>query len=1824
MIIRLRQSQGFRIFIRLLIIAILPQLLLPVKVLGLTGGPSQPEVQSFEPIGTSEMVDLITGDFNYNLPLLDVGGYPINLSYHSGITMDQEASWVGLGWNLNPGVINRGMRGMPDDFLGDPVKKEMNVKANKTWGGSLGIGDIEIVGGPTIPLSLDFGIFYNNYRGVGYEFGINPDIAIGDKQKMPLNIGLGLSMNSQQGIDVEPTIGLSTKTSKLEGNQFGSTVFSAKVGASYNSRSGLKALTFGASANMTHMTRGTEGKSSSGYTVPLNGGATIPTNLQTYVPQINMPMVNKSTTFHVGVGFEGKWINAKARLSGYYNEQDLMFKKQILPAFGYLYADRGQNVRAGLLDFNREKDGMFTKNTPTLPLTSQTYDILNVSGQGVGGMYRAYQASVGTVFDNQTFSFSTGKQIGGDGGAGDIAKFGLNLGFNFNVSSSGYWSEGYSSSQPGTSFKSPAAVQQTNKLYEPFYFKQAGELVVSDQNFHNDYGGKKPVRVGITKEGETQAQLYTPKDISGNTYPSGGPEDPLPLPGNYKTNREKRNQTVSVLAASEAKNFALEKKIKSYRFTDPVTGAETVDLSERDDLAPGHHISEVSVLKPEGSRYIYGIPAYNIMQREVTFNAVGQSVSCPDGTLTYTAGSNSTGNQNGVDNFFSATELPPYAHSYLLTTVLSTDYVDRTGNGASDDDFGTYTQFNYERKYDKNKPYRWRTPFQLNQANFNEGLKADQQDDKGSYVYGEKEIWHLHTIETKTHRAEFYTSPRLDGFGVAGENGGIDLSSPSFKLDSIKLFAKCDRRDSTKQAVLLKAVHFRYDYSLCQNVHNTNNTGADRGKLTLREVFFTYGNSLKGKLSAYRFTYNNFNPGYQTKAYDRWGYYKPNPATSCDPFSSPLSNSDFPYAVQDKTQADLNAGAWSLVAIDLPSGGRINIEYESDDYAYVQDKRAMQMCLVKGMSATPWGLSTDLFNGNTPHPYLRLDLPEAVANKAEFRKKYLEDENGTFQSTLYFRFLIDVIGRQGGSGSDPDAYEFVSGYAEIDSDEYDVNGTDAWIKLKTVSLGDRKGSAQVNPIAKTAWQFARLYLSKLVYPGSDPTGTGESAIRSLLGFATDLKTMFNGFNKTLRGWDFGRKMAQGKCMVRLYNPTWQKFGGGTRVKRLTISDNWSTMTNSGQDFEYGQQYEYTTIKEGSITAQNPDGIEISSGVAEYEPMIGNEENPWRQPLAYSDEHRLAPDDHFYQETPFGESFFPEANVGYSEVRVRNLERTDIKRHATGFVQHFFYTARDYPVYTRQTRLERLPQKPSWLKRILKVDVKDYMTASQGFIICLNDMHGKPKAQWVYPEYPAGTKKDEIKPISGVEYYYRTDPANAKRLNNRVSVIYSNGAIVTNTVGVEVDAVNDMREHKTRTMGFTFAGNLDLSTFPFPPIPLPIPSLWPSFTKEETRFRSITTTKVHTSYGILEKTVAHDLGSRVATENIAFDAETGETLLTKTTNGFNDPVYSFTYPAHWAYDGMGQAYLNIGAVFGGVSFANGVSSAITDAKSFFAEGDELAAGANKYWVTQVNTGNIQIVDAQGGKPSLASGTVKIIRSGRRNMASTPVGSVVSKTDPRAGGIANLSEQTQIISAEAVEFSDRWGTFCECGIDLKPRDGKFNPFLAGTQGNWRTKRNWVYLTNRDQASLNRNTYIRRDGNYSKFQPFWEYLGLGRWGPTTSTGALHDTWTFSSEVTLYSPFGFELENRDALGRHSAALYGHDNTLPTAVASNSKYSEIGFDGFEDYGCKTCTDDHFSFSKSTPAAHITTRAAHTGRHSIRLGPGEQVSITKILVNCEMRGDSLQ
>ena len=122
MLQRIRNSKWSKVVACFLVILMFTEIIDPIRLYAITGGPSQPEMAGFTPTNTDNMVDLFSGDFHYTIPIMTVpgpnGGFPINLNYTSGVGMEQEASWVGLGWNLNPGAINRQVRGVPDDFGG--------------------------------------------------------------------------------------------------------------------------------------------------------------------------------------------------------------------------------------------------------------------------------------------------------------------------------------------------------------------------------------------------------------------------------------------------------------------------------------------------------------------------------------------------------------------------------------------------------------------------------------------------------------------------------------------------------------------------------------------------------------------------------------------------------------------------------------------------------------------------------------------------------------------------------------------------------------------------------------------------------------------------------------------------------------------------------------------------------------------------------------------------------------------------------------------------------------------------------------------------------------------------------------------------------------------------------------------------------------------------------------------------------------------------------------------------------------------------------------------------------------------------------------------------------------------------------------------------------------------------------------------------------------------------------------------------------------------------------------------------------------------------
>jgi hypothetical protein len=877
------------------------------------------------------------------------------------------------------------------------------------------------------------------------------------------------------------------------------------------------------------------------------------------------------------------------------------------------------------------------------------------------------------------------------------------------------------------------------------------------------------------------------------------------------------------------------------------------------------------------------------------------------------------------------------------------------------------------------------------------------------------------------------------------------------------------------------------------------------------------------------------------------------------------------------------------------------------------------------------------------------------------------------------------------------------------------------------------------------------------------------------------------------------------------------------------------MNSNATSNEYGQEYTYSTEE---------NGVEISSGVAANEPQF-SDENPFKLPRTVTIENKFVPDEMLLTEEPIGESFFPGSSVGYSKVTVKNVGRSNVKRTGTGKEVSEFYTAKDYPTIVKEMdiRIEKL--EPPKIVQLFKINVEKIISATQGYTIELNDMHGKPKRKLMY-------KEGSDVPFSGSEFKYKTDANNPKKLNNVVSVVLPNGQIANKTVGLDFDVIHDMNEYKTTTT--SGGAEINLDNMYIVVSLLAVPAIYPSYKRNQIKVRTAVTTKIVNRYAILEKTIAYQEGSSIETMNRLWDGVTGQVILSSVQNEFKDDIYNFKYPAHWSYDGMGPAYKNIGLQLTGIQLDKNkiILPNNLNPKNFLVPGDEVALyslsfsqkTADRAWVYEGQDGILRLIDKEGYPVVKNDGVfwcnLKVIRSGRRNMQSTPIGSITALSNPINGTALNF---TNVLNAEVAEFSDNWQTHIDyiskfdCGdnftdtgydilnifqyfasnglfkkqyyisnkttemgdlndtvyhfisgnwspigvtgsssytaivtdtcdqykIQLSNKNNEFinmhngskyystnpadlyklnyvfdlkaiqlydnntntwtpawmdtstlkglygnaaggwrlkgiddytmqiaindlcimtlesdrpfnsisgfmdmvatdnntfsgmaliqgagcvndtaqitinvpcfninncqwdcrnvfvespiNPYRTNMRGVWRPKRSLKYLDNRNYQNTTVNT--RNDGVYSSFSPYWQYNSTSnKFLPQNNT-----KWIWSTEVTKYSPFGPEVETKDALGNYSAALFAYNYTHPVAVASNCRYKQLAFDGFEDYNymnmyaTELCQNNHFNFKNSIALnnAEISSDYAHSGKHSIKVFNNNSADYTRQL-----------
>ncbi len=1587
------------------LLAFLSQLFFPTISWALTSGPSTPEVQTFAPVDANDMVDPFTGDFSYNIPLFELpgpnGGYPFNLLYNAGIGMDQEASWVGLGWNLNVGAITRDMRGIPDEWNGDATKgqqitREMDINPNWTAGISTG-GGVEIFGGSAV--SAGPSIYINSYKGIGYSMTIGQSYSIGNcSDGVGAAVGLDISLDSQEGLGVNPSLSLQAKGQSAAAN------FS--VGVGYSSSNGLSSLSLNSSVNAynrmssrTEMRTDGEGKGRAG----VGGTAAISIGHIGYTPQMTLPMQGRNIdlNFKLGVAIAGVYGNFYG--SGFFNTSYLSEKSSTKKAYGFMHLEEA-NTDNVLLDFNREKDGMVKKNTPNLAIPSTTFDIYTISGHGTGGMYRAFRNDIPVLFDNQATSIQTGGSAGVDIGPGVSPHVGIQVTVNYTESISGGWAdEGnditnlypYNPADGGT----PA------KDFELAYLKSYGEHTArgtmgnTETPFSSHLQNTAPIQPDVETTGAGLGRGYNVrKTINGNDIKEPGHDQ-----------REARNTLIH-----------------------PVNGDKSG--------SQGYY-----VVNSDGTRYVYGLPAMNTKHVECLFSVDESSANACNKTID-TDGNNRDGapvyKKYGEEGFLSRNSFGGgYAYAFHLTQILGPDYVDANQNGQVDDaDYGYWVKFTYDHDHHVGG-YKWRAPFF--QASYDPGNYGNKLDGKGSYLYGEKEVYFLTQAETKTHIADFELSSRIDAKGAMNElqNKGATLNGTSlFKLDKIKVYAKND--DSRP----LKTIYFQYDHLLCPGTDNTDQNASvssytytfsdnqfqktapshTSGKLTLKKVYTTYQNNIRGALSPYEFTYASSNPTYETGKVDRWGSYKSDASCGNMPYVTQFD----PSKTDDQFQTDLSndVASWSLTNIALPTGANLNITYESDDYGYVQSKTAMQMFQVERVNKKfddSRKIEQTRFSANeNRRVYFRLEHPVKVGDDIQGElAKYSDAATGQ----MYFKIYINLL-----NNSRP---EYVSGYADVESfgaddDGYCVEtiGTDRYYTKAYVVMASVNG---YHPFSAAAWQHIRtnepllMGISNANTGLNDKSGTGK-IISALKGMATSIGTListFTGFRAYALLNHWGNSLADDgtfHSVIRLNSPDKKKYGGGLRVKKIELSDAWDVSTGSLESASrYGQTYDYT---------MEEDGQTISSGVAAYEPVVGGDENALRYAKKYKDNIPLKTDNNLFFEYPINENYYPSPQVGYRKVTIRSLASynsqdavtTKIDNMpsgvmATGGTVYEFYTAKDFPVVTGQSNVAMYAEKTLVPIPLIGALSVDNLTATQGYTVELNDMHGKSRQISSYAQDGHGNLLAQ--PTSYVKYNYHStitkndgDPNHDTYvLSNSVPVLLpvagSNVRVQSTSleIGTEYEIFMDKRLSKTKSTTGGLSINTDVLIFG--PIVIPAFVPWPNIRSSKSTMRTTVCNKVIHRFGIPSGVEAYDNGSTVTSIHRYYDPQTGEPVLTSVTNRFDDPVYDYTISAFSKYPGMGPAYQNVGINFdvNSVSATAGAMFSVNagSADAFLRAGDVLSA-YNK--TTQTST-SVTVQKKQGStwllKTTVAlSGnyTFEVVQSGYKNILSASAGNIKAVNDP----------------------------------------------------------------------------------------------------------------------------------------------------------------------------------------------------------------------------------
>lgn len=884
-----------------------------------TYGPTVPEVSKFEPFDATNLVDLYTGDFVYTLPIMEIpggqGGYPIALSYKAGVPTNDVSSWVGLGWNLTPGFINRHVAGLPDDLYRGDILRVTKDKFSQHFG--VGIKDIISVGGQ-----------YDNTQGFSAYL----------RFKLEYEFDYG-----------KTEVGL---TFDRSGMHFGQNT--SLFGGWVESSSGISIATNGISST-SRMKTAAQG---------------IPFTISSATGNPYIYASGQAYIFEFGFGQQ----------CGTYEVQ----------SYGQLYADE------------------MIKDADADPNWSNWQSQAQLAAACLATGYKVLGSVISDYKDKSIEDYFIGALLG-----------------DWNpLSTKMYQTESITEKLdiPALSLLDPS----DSKYQRPHLFLSKDGFSVNAQGLNGAMASYRNKRQIVPR-----TDIFNRTPTTGLFDPLGNLLNPFPTMEQLYLNVRKNDNSLLHDDVTNKHKFRFigepggtflqesNDNVQSY-------GSKKV-VYYTDNTKK--HITGFSVTKEDGVVYHFKKPAYSTLEVAVSLHTEDPNLMDIVNTAWATfmnAGAlwpatiftgEGIAQMHGanVDYAMSMND-NKYAYAWYLTAITGPDFVDMDGNDQpGSGDLGYWVRFNYNDSPDIGA-YEWREPvYGFRPASLWDPHTDAEKLDQG-YACGKKEIYYLNSIETNTHVAVCQLSERKDAYACQydpgpgeqnvndwyvftsdlnfdnaedmvqrkrqvnplGKGGLVNTHKPLKKLDGIKLYKRDLWNDDGDHIVeageisgtSTKEVEFAYNYALCKGTRNSNVDGDDRigdldsdGKLTLKEVRFkgTGGTSL---LPPYMFAYDEYNaannPNFSYANWDRWGYYK--------------SDGNLDHLATNANDVD----AWSLRSIVTPMGAKLDIEYESDDYARVQNRLAEDALKYEGDEVRVEYITGDV---NGQPELIGMKIPEDVAKR---------------------------------------------------------------------------------------------------------------------------------------------------------------------------------------------------------------------------------------------------------------------------------------------------------------------------------------------------------------------------------------------------------------------------------------------------------------------------------------------------------------------------------------------------------------------------------------------------------------------------------------------------------------------------------------------------------------------------------------------------------------------------------------------------------------------------------------------------------------------------